>query len=236
MLKYLFPINLLPGGFFISIILHFKTLSQLPIYIYALSISLVASIFILPKKDVPRYLKLFPLFLFMTLVVELIGATFMARNNAPLYNFITIFEFVFYLYIIKEIIHNRGVKNAIIALMILYPILALSNIFFVQRSIYRWHVTTYSVGCLAITLCCIYYFFELFNSNVFVNLKREPAFWIITGLLFFYTCSFPIFGFANFISGLSVIAKNIGAVLVIINVILYILFAVGFLCRMKFTS
>jgi hypothetical protein len=179
----------------------------------------------------PDYLKLFPVFLFLTLVVELTGSLLMASNNASIYNLFSIIEFVFYLYIIKKILINRTIKMIIVLTMILYPLVALVNIFFIQANLYRLHVTTYSLGCLLITLFSIYYFYELFSSPASINLKREPAFWIITGLLFFYTCSFPIFGFANVISSFSVIARNIREILAILNVILYFIFAVGFLCK-----
>ena len=203
----------------------------MPIHIYAIALSLLASLFIVSSKDIPPFLKLFPFFLFLTLLVELTGAFLMATNNTPLYNFFSIFEFIFYLYIIKNIIHNKRIRKIITIVMVLYPIAALINIFFILGSVNKLHITTYSLGCLLIVIFSIYYFYELFKSTASVNLKREPAFWIITGLLFFYTCSFPIFGFANFIS--AVIAKNIGGVLVIINVILYVLFAVAFLCRTR---
>ncbi len=218
-------------GFFILINCIFKHLRQIPIHIYAIALSLLASLFILSSKDIPRFLKLFPFFLFLTLVVELTGTLLMTTDNTPLYNFFSIFEFVFYLYIIKNIIQNHVVRKIITIVMLLYPITALVNIFFILGSIDKLHITTYSLGCLIIVIFSIYYFYELFKSTASVDLKREPAFWIITGLLFFYTCSFPIFGFSNFIS--AVIAKNIGAVLLIINVILYILFAVAFLCRIR---
>jgi hypothetical protein len=214
------------------IILQYK-LTQIPIHIYAIFVSLIASVLLLAQKNIPGFLKLFPFFLFVTLVVELLGAFVRVENNTPLYNFFSIVEFIFYLFVIKKILINRRVKRLMNFVMIVYPIAALANIFLIQRSIYRLHITTYSIGCLLIVMFSIYYFYELFRATTFVNLKREPAFWIITGLLFFYTCSFPIFGFANFISGLSVIARNIGSVLVILNVILYILFAVGFLCKLQ---
>jgi hypothetical protein len=118
------------------------------------------------------------------------------------------------------------------ATMVLYPVGALANII-VTQNIHRLQIIPYAIGCLIIVIYAIYYFYELFKSASSVNLKREPAFWIITSLLFFYTCSFPIFGFANFLSGFSVIAQNISAVLVILNVILYSLFTVAFLCRIR---
>ena len=215
------------------IILHLKHLIQLPIFIYAIMISLIASLFALQKKDLPPYLKLFPFFLFITLLVELTATYLITKDisNVPVYNFFSIVEFIFYLFVIKQVISSAVVKKMIIVTIFLYPMAALINLMF--RDIYRLQIIPYSISCLIIVIYAIYYFYELFKSTSSVNLKREPAFWIITSLLFFYTCSFPIFGFANFLSGFSVIGRNIGAVLVILNVILYSLFTVAFLCRIR---
>jgi hypothetical protein len=211
-----------------------KFLQQLPIYIYAILISFLASLLVLRQKNFPRSLKIFPIFLLVTLIVELDSVFLINKvgNNIAVYNIFSIIEFEFYLYIIRKIIINKRVKKVISYTMVIFPLLCLYNIF-VINDIYHFHVATFSLGCLIIVIYAIYYFYELFANPSAVDLKKEPAFWIITGLLFFYTCTFPIYGLANFISGLSVIARNIGAVLVIINVILYSLFTVAFLCKIK---
>jgi len=206
-------------------------LSQIPINIYPILVSLIASIFFVAKHNTSPYLKLFPVFLFLTLAVELYGS--FSVDNAPVYNVFSIVEFEFYLFIIGKILQTRIIKIWIKVVMVLYPIVCLVNIFLIQKSISQLLVTTYSIGCLLIVIFSIFYFYELFSSNTFVNLKREPAFWIITRLLFFYTCSFPIFGLINIISRVPLIIRNIASLLLIINVILYTLFAVAFLCRIR---
>ena len=48
----------------------------------------------------------------------------------------------------------------------LYPVLSLMNIFLVQHSS-EFQTMTYSLGCLLIVVCCIYYFWELFQQKTF---------------------------------------------------------------------
>jgi hypothetical protein len=63
---------------------------------------------------------------------------------------------------------------------------------------------------------------------------KEPAFWICSGLLFFYTCSFPLFGLWNHLHGLPrIILRNLAAVMQFLNVLLYSLFSIAFLCRIR---
>jgi hypothetical protein len=117
-------------------------------------------------------------------------------------------------------------------MVILYPLLALVNIHFIQKN--DFPSISYSLGCLLIVGFCIYYFYELFHLPSSVNLVREPAFWICTGLMFFYICSFPLFGLYKLLySASSIILANITTILTVMNALLYTLFTVGFLCSFR---
>ncbi len=115
----------------------------------------------------------------------------------------------------------------------LYILIAVTNILFIQK-IKAFHTVTYAFGCLLIVAACIYYFFELFKIPKSVELKKNPAFWICSGLLFFYCCGFPLFGMFNFLSDISkLIIKNFYNIITILNIFLYTLFTIAFLCRLK---
>jgi hypothetical protein len=151
------------------------------------------------------------------------------RNTSILYNFFSCFEFQFYMYVLRRIIQSVRVKKLILYIACVYLLLDISNILFIQK-ISKFNSITYAIGCLIISLSCFYYFFELFQQTYSVNLTRQPAFWICAGLLFFYTCSFPIYGLVNFLSQ-DFITKNIQVLLVLLNVFLYSSFTIAFLCR-----
>ncbi|WP_133053943.1 hypothetical protein [Niastella yeongjuensis] len=155
------------------------------------------------------------------------------RSAALLFNTFTTFEIIFYLYIIRCCLYNLKIRKIILWVMTIYPVLVLINSAFFQ--VKTFHTSTYSFGCLLIVGACIYYFLELFQSTRSVNLLKEPAFWICSGLLFFYTCSFPLFGLWNHLHGLpGIILRNLSTVLQILNVLLYSLFSIAFLCRVRF--
>jgi tellurite resistance protein TehA-like permease len=122
------------------------------------------------------------------------------------------------------------VKGIIRVTVVLYALAAVSNILFIQK-MKTFHTVTYSLGCLLIVLFCIYYFFELFRLPKSVKLKHNPAFWICTGLLFFYCCGFPLYGLINYWSDISkLILKNFDKIITILNIFLYTLFTIAFLC------
>ncbi len=211
-------------------------MSFLPIYIYFILISFLASLSVyLTSKSSPFYLILFPPFLLVTLVAESLGAylSSIGRPNVWLYNFFTVFEFCFYLWVISHIISNRLMKKAVRITLLLYMLIAVTNIIFIQK-MKAFHTVTYALGCLFIVIFCIYYFFELFKLPKSVKLKNNPAFWLCSGLLFFYCCGFPLYGFINYLSSIStLIIKNFYSIIVILNCFLYSLFTIAFLCRIK---
>lgn len=213
---------------------------ELPPYIYVLAMSFAVSLSLFYKpRTTELYLRLFPPFLLATLVVELLGSYLRAEGkfNTGLYNFFTTFEFCFYLFIVSLIIHNVHMKLIIRIIIPVFAITAIINILFIQK-IGTFHTVTYSLGCLLIVGVCIYYLLELFRLPKSVSLKNNPAFWICSGLLFFYCCSFPLYGLINFWSRIVLIVKNFVNIVTILNIFLYSLFTIGFLCirTRKYTS
>ena len=201
-----------------------------------MAISFLASLSVyFISKNAPFYLKLFPPFLLATLAVESFGSylSSIRKPNVWLYNFFTVFEFCFYLFVISLIITDIQKKKIIRIMLILYAIVTVVNIIFIQK-MKMFHTVTYALGCLLIVIVCIYYFLELFRNPKSVKLTNNPAFWICSGLLFFYCCGFPLYGLTNFISGISkLIIKNFFAIIIILNIFLYSLFTIAFLCRLK---
>ena len=204
-------------------------------YIINLVVCLLASISIYFQREDDVYLKFFPPFLFITLLMDgisLLGLLKGNTNNA-VYNFFNVFEFAFYFVILGKIIKNNRVKMLIRFVIILYPILALANIIFIQK-IYGFPALNLAIGCLLIVTICIYYFFELFQLPHSVALTRQPGFWICSGLLFFYSCSFPLIAPINLIKALPpFVLKNFVTIINILNVLLYSSFTIAFLCRLR---
>jgi hypothetical protein len=147
-------------------------------------------------------------------------------------NLSTFIEITFYLYVFREIVYAPRAKRVFLYLVVIYPLIALLNIFFIQRN--GFHTMTYALGCLLIIASCIYYFLQLFQRPSSVNLSRQPAFWICSGLLFYYTCTFPLYGAVNMLKLFPrVILSNLLYLLVLLNILLYLSFTIAFLCRLK---
>jgi hypothetical protein len=152
--------------------------------------------------------------------------------NTLFSNLSTMIELTFYLYVFLEIVYAPLAKKVFLYFLVMYPLIGLINIFFFQRG--GFHTITYALGCLLIIICCVYYFLELFQRPSSVNLGRQPAFWICSGLLFYYTCTFPLYGAINMLKLFPrVILSNLLYILVLLNILLYLSFTIAFLCRLK---
>ena len=213
---------------------YLLTVLNVPLPIYFMGISFFVSVVIYFSRKAPFFLKIFPPFLFITLLVELFGFYLSSKGSdtRELYNFFTVFEFCFYLYVLSCIVVRERAKKIIRLVLIIYLFITLANILFFQRN--TFHSITYSLGCLLIVASAIYYFLELFQTAKFIRLVNQPSFWICSGLLFYYCCSFPLFGITGFLSTIpKFLLNNIRTILAVINILLYSLFAIAFLCQFK---
>jgi hypothetical protein len=182
-----------------------------------------------------RFLKVFSVFLLVNLIVEAISGYQAKQNIHNLFfvNFVTMLDFAFYLYLVREIILRPKARKVLLYCLIIYPAIFIVNVMLIQGS-GVFHSMTYALGCLLIVISCVYYFFELFQQTYSVNLGRQPGFWICSGLLFFYTCTFPLYGAVNLLNRLPrVILLNLLFILVLLNILLYLSFTIAFLCRLK---
>ena len=200
-----------------------------------LLICLIVSITSYFQRPSPLYLRLFPFYFFITILVQQVG-TYLSRHsihNAILYNTFSVFEFIFYFFVLREIVHNARIKAIILVVLIIYPMIAFFNIFYFRMDS-SFHSMTYAIGCAFIVVLCIIYFVELFQLPNATNLKNEPSFWICTAILFSYACTFPYWGLVNFVSTApSIVINNLMTILMIINILSYSLFIIAFLCRIR---
>lgn len=198
-------------------------------------ICLAASLVVVFQRSAEFYLKLFPIYLSITMAVEIISANLASRgkSNIALYNLFSIFEFLFYFFILKSIIKNRKIKKVVDIIMIMYPVLAALNLIFLQRG-NVFHSMTYTLGCILVIALCILYFIDVFQNPETTSLLKLPDFWICTAITFSYCCTFPFFAMINFFKRLPpIVGRNFNTIMALINILSFILLTVAFICRIR---
>ena len=134
---------------------------------------------------------------------------------------------------IYSIIKIKTFKKIVTFLFVGFPCISILNIFFLQ-GINNFNSITYSLGCLMVISLCIYYFFEIFTTQTYLRLSNDPAFWICTALLFFYSVSFPIYVSNNLMKHFSnKLGQLVFFIVSILNIIMYSLFCVAFICQIN---
>ena len=209
------------------------------VYLISILMAFLASCALYFQKKISLALYFFPPFLLLAFFVEVIGMwTWYRRiNNQWLYIIFTTIEFIYYCWLISEVVEMPSVKKILYHFMWVYPVLIAINKMLLQKSMDKYPNISFSLSCLGIACATMLYFGGLFKSNHYINLIRNPFFWICSGLLFFYTCSFFGFTISNICYSLysaspSVI-KNYNTVVSLLNILLYSSFIIASLCRIK---
>lgn len=206
-------------------------------YLYIIPLCIVVGLVRFRTLNPPIIRWLLP-FLIITLTVEISGLVLSVihRRNHGLYNYFTSFEFIFYSLFYRAILENKRIKKIVLCAIIVYPVLFILNILFIQ-GMKGFHTITYRLGSVMVVTWCYLYFRQLMRSNTYVALFRDPLFWISTGLLFFYA------GFFFWMSAdiLMYIDVPINATVWFIlsdtlNAVLYSCFLISFVCQIKITT
>jgi hypothetical protein len=206
-----------------------------------LSIFLI-SLSVFAKKPVPLYLKLFPLYFFSLMIVDKVVdyTTGLGIHNNILANSWTIAEFSFYFFVLRKIITGIKMGKIILYTIIVFALFSLTNLFFIQRND-LFNPINFTIGTIITVIFCIYYFFELFQKTAVQSLTRLPSFWIVSAILFNVVLIFPIWALMSFMNQISksnrnttrIILDHIVAIFNIISVLTYILYSIGFTCRIR---
>jgi hypothetical protein len=202
-------------------------------YLYILVIDLIVGV-MLYRRIEPPVLKWLVPFLLLTIIVEGTGliTSQIHWQNLWMFNFFTCFEFLFYTYLYTKLIQNNKWRRVMRYAMMVYPVLFLINIFFIE-GFTRFHTITYRIGSVMVVFWCCLYFRQLLQSPGYTAVFRIPAFWLSTGLLFFYTGFFFYMSAAYILLYTRLVIDKLvwQAISDTLNTLLYGSILIAFLCR-----
>lgn len=196
------------------------------------AIALAVGLATLSYKKV-AYWRLFLLYLFITICIELVGFYFrsvLKKPNYPVYNFFMILQSLFFAFIFCQFSQTRKVKFRIILMCA-----AFFGFFIVEGIVNSFEeYNQYSrqmLSVFVVLLCCMFYFSLLKNDSIKSLLSHAP-FWIVTGLFFFYFGSVAIFAIYDRVSKIKESGSLYFYTLVIgsLSCLLYGCWIIGFVC------
>jgi hypothetical protein len=202
-------------------------------YLYILAAAILSGSLLLTRLQ-PPMVKWFVPFLALTLIIELTGLITSRMNlrNLWMFNLFTCLEFLFYSYFYSRILINPKWVRVIRICMVVYPILFLVNIFWIEGFL-KFHTITYRIGSVMVVTWCYLYFRQLMRAPGYQSIFRDPVFWISTGLLFFYTGFFFYMsaGYILLYVPLSISRIVWNAISDTLNTLLYTSYLIAFLCQ-----
>lgn len=148
--------------------------------------------------------------------------------------FAVIVEYALLSWIISNFIQSELKRRIIIfSVFILVPLFIIMQILFIADN-KAFQYLNQLIEAPFICAWTVFYLFEAAKDNEEVNITRNPMFWISLGNLLFYSGSFFSYGFGSFLlSKGSKQAENIYWIARILNILLYIIYFIGFLCIKK---
>ncbi len=208
------------------------------LYLFSMWLSFVCCLtsFYLESSIRHTFLRWFAPFLFATALVETIAFEMATRSipNVWLYNYFSAIEFNFYFLFFYQLLRGVLVRRIVLITVVVYPILAFTNIIFFQgRNGAELHTYTVMLGAILVIIYCMLFFYQVLRYPGTESLTRIPAFWITTGLLFFYACTFATISLTNYFIDMRYYSGILDTILQFANVFLYILISIGLLCKVK---
>ena len=214
-------------------------------YDYLTLATFLASLFVFANKPVPLYLKLFPVYFFLVIIFGMITEyrAYHGQHTTDIGNVWSILEFCFYFFIIHQNVVNVKARRIILFIIFIYGFFAFINFIFIQKK-GGLNPTNFAIGSLIVVSLCIYYFSELFRKSDAVSLARLPSFWIISGIMFNNVAFFPINSLEFFMiewtrtnyKKYQVIFENLGMISNLIILLTFLLFSIGFTCRIRISK
>ncbi len=184
-------------------------------------------------KYLPLTLKIFALFLGVTVITESLASYFNFYTNIPsryVYHFYTPFS-----YVVIAIIYIRSLETPWKRKFALFSIPAylLFNLYctLYHQSFDTLNTYASMLSSFLVVILALFYYFDLLLQEENEELSHKPLFWISTGNLIFYAGFFFMDGFSNyFIKYAPDMGNKLMIIVYFLNFILYTLYSISFFC------
>lgn len=203
-------------------------------------ISFIMALFIRRYKHIPYYMKSFYVYPLIALLISINTILFRYFNLYPAYALyflqknLLIIDFIFFGLFSNYLLRYNRYKNFI---KIIFAIFAIATIYFtysydIDKPVYRAHVAVNLGKCLF----CLFYFNSLFNDKDVLQLKKEPSFWIVTGVFFYSSITLPAYAIYDYLrANLSkFLSDGIFAATNMAIIIMHILFIQSYMCSARY--
>jgi hypothetical protein len=221
-----------------------KLLSYNFIYLIPLFFSAIFSLNSFRLKWSEKY-KVFSIFLLASFAIELFAISWkwhlyktdywiFAKSNLWVYNLFLLIRFSVYTYFFYNLLESPFIKKAIRFFYIPLILLGILN-YFLFETPHKVDNMAIIIVHIIVTILCLIFFREVLKAKTLITLTKHPAIWISLGAFLYHSATLPFFIFLNYLikvnPTLAISCLNINQAL---NIIMYSLFFISFLCNPQF--
>jgi hypothetical protein len=206
------------------------------IYLSALLITgLTGVVAMYINKQGPLYLRLLSWFILLILGVEKFANFWAGKygSDHAIVNFFLIIQFLFYSFVLYNIMPKPAIKKWVVYADYGYLIIAIPLIFFVQ-GINHLNSIVYFIGGFILSFFSAYSLLELFRVPGKTNLFRTSSFYICCAILFYHCCTIPIIVPWTLLLHMTPFdSKLLHVLLTTVYCMSYVMFAIAFIFHFK---
>jgi len=210
---------------------------------------LIVCLFLCTRNYQPKYIKAFIILGFSNLpfTIAIMLKFYGVDQKSEALNLITtlirvcepLFEFSFFSYLFFQFIPSLLFKKLMLMpislFAIIYCIAIIIELYKKNSLLSTFKFASFLVLNLTIITMCFIYFKKLFELQAIQNLSKQPSFWIVTGVFFYFTTEIVTDIFTNYfiVKQMQEQALSIFSVNYFSELIEYTLFIKAFLCKTK---
>ncbi len=207
------------------------------LYLYFEGLAFFCSILLL-SKNIEKFYKLFFAYCSAVLVAEYIAKWMILdlhlKSNHIVYAVAVPLFLGFYLIALRHFLItpvNKKISNLFLILFYLFWLLDIS----VLQDFKKFPSYTLIFGCVLSSVSCVLYFIELINKNSIISIKKEPSFFIVSGLFFYSILTALVFTLTAYFAYQQIAFDQYRRVTIITldvsNVVLYLLLSIAFIIK-----
>lgn len=190
---------------------------------------LPATVAIINRKYATSIQKILFLLVSITLLVEIVAYVFaglFSINNMLIFHIYTFVELLLLGLIYQKELKSTIRPNFFRSLIMLFFIFAVFNSLFIE-TIFQFNAKARAVSSLLIIFFALSYFYQLLKEVKIKKLEREPMFWLSIGLLIYFSSSFFIFIFSNYIAPSVKLSFTFWGIHALLNISLMIFYTIA---------
>jgi len=192
---------------------------------FTIFIPLILSIFRIGlggSNKVQRWLIVVILIYAITEFLFFFTGKYLHQNNLYLTHVFPVIEFALLVCFFRETLS----KKAITILIISFTILSILNVLFFEN-LNEFNTLARAVEALLLIIISLMYFYSLLRDLSEKYLEQSPLFWVATSILIYFSGSFFIFIYGNYIMPSAKLSLTFWAIHALFSILKYILFTVA---------